>query len=156
MTNEDMQQFSDLLEEKLDQKLEPIKQDINGLKKGQAKLEKSVSNLEKDVSSLKQGQVRLEKKIETEIESLAISTQNGFEELENNIKKEMFIQKLELESKVEQIGEEALKHKQEIINIVEPVMSELEDIRGEQTANIRLHDRIESDHLKLKAKVYTH
>ena len=135
MTKEDFKQFSDLLEEKLDQKLEPIKQDINGLKKGQAKLEK---------------------KIETEIESLAINTQNGFEELENNIKKEMFIQKLELESKVEQIGEEAVKHKREIINIVEPVMSELEDIRRAQILNIGAHDDIKDDHNKLATKVNNH
>ena len=136
-------------------------------------LTKDVSGLKQDVGSLKQGQARLEKKIETEIESLATSTKNSFEELDQKFEKrfdgveqdissikkgqeKLSLSFIALDSKVEQSLGKTKTYKSEITGATEKAMYELEDLRKSQIINIDTHDSIKDNHEKLEEKVCSH
>ena len=101
---------------------EELRASVSNLEAGQEKLEISVSNLEAgqekleiSVSNLEKGQEELEKKIEDEIESLALMTKHGFDEMSGNFR---------------EVNEEIDQVKNHVIGI-ERRVTKLEEARAE-------------------------
>ena len=140
MTNQDLKQISDLLEQKLDEKLEPIKQDINMLKKGQEKLEKGQERLEARQEKLEIRQERLETRQE--------KLEKGQEKL--------ILSFLDLKDEVDGLKEENQKTRRQIITSEEKIMSSIDNIDRFQILNIGEHDKIKDNHEKLEIKVGVH
>ena len=94
MNKEDLKQISDLLDEKLEQKLEPIKRDIGGLKQTQEKI---------------------------------------------------IIKLLDHDEEFRRIRGEIAEHNREVLDIIEPVMADLQIKRDEQVAHSGSHQRIDDE-----------
>ena len=103
----------------------------------------------RELKGLKQGQEKLEKSIE----GLAVTTKQGFDELETNLKKDMFEQKIELENKIENVAKEAKKNQAEVLGWLEKEANEVQNAKTYQAINIGEHDKIKDNHDKLKIKV---
>lgn len=106
---------------------------IDNLEKNVSTLKEDVSNLKEDVSTLKEGQKKLE---------------NGQEKLINKF--------FNLEDQIKTSNEEMKKYRNEMVGIMENIMSELQVKREEQTAHVGSHERIDSDHIELKEQVQSH
>ncbi|HEU5379613.1 MAG TPA: hypothetical protein VFV38_29675 [Ktedonobacteraceae bacterium] len=71
LTQDDLQQIGKVIDARLDQKLEPIKTDLQGVKTEVHAVKADVQGVKTDLQEVKQGLARVEQKLDKEVTDLA-------------------------------------------------------------------------------------
>ena len=166
MTNEDLKQIGELIDEKFNENFDK-KFNENFDKKFDEKFEEKIEHrlvkIEGDIVELKQDFAV----VKQDIENLAINTQNGFEEVRkelkddiSNLRKEskndIFNLKIYLENKIDDSAGQIKEQIGVMISMLEKNAEESQSAKIYQILNIATHDKIKDKHNKLKSKVKKH